>query len=77
MTDINDMPLCGGGRCEQLLAGIAKVRSRTVEHHAGLNVRVLSAALTQLGLDASDEAVRSAVAAGIQQVLDEDEARTG
>jgi len=63
--------LCDQGRCAQILRAIAeaKVVERVAERNAETMVTVLTGALGRLGVDASEERVRAAVAAEIEALV--------
>ncbi len=65
---IGALPLCGGGRCSQLLAGIAEARERAVERNGEQFVAVLRLAAAELGIDITDQRANAAVAKAITEV---------
>ncbi len=65
---IGALPLCGGGRCSQLLAGIAAAKERAVERNRDQFVAILRLALADLGADATDQRVNEAVQKAIREV---------
>lgn len=63
-------PLCPAGRCAAILRGLAEARSveRLAEQHGETLAAVISAVLSDLGVDVADDRIRAAVAGAIRRV---------
>ena len=69
------MPLCGGGRCEPLLAGVGRLKAsmsedfeQRYERHGQQLAEIIAGALADLGVNASDERVHDVVRRNIIRV---------
>lgn len=68
---VNSGALCDAGRCAAILEHVAKQQQQAADRLGCRAERVVIGALTELGVDATDGAVRVAVANAIRRLLDD------
>lgn len=68
MSGVEPRPLCGLGRCGQLLAALAEREAGFPEREGGKIADVICAVLEEFGVNTADTAVRAATARHIRLV---------